>query len=192
MNWPVFLIAAYLTLVLESGLDALLRVGEVVPSLTLILAVHVAWSGSRSSVPWAMLLLGFGQDMTHPLKVWQGEDLPLLGPGCLGYLAAGYVCLHLRAQLRRASPVAFALMTLAAGVFLHLVVVVLITARGLPFPTGEPPEGWVAADELVARFLTLVYTVVLAAPLGMAWERTTPLWRFVSGNHTAARAHRLD
>jgi len=192
VNWLVFLLAAYLSLVLEAGLDGLLQVGATVPSLTLVLAVHVAWSAPRSGVPWAMLVLGFGQDMAHPLRVWSGEDLPLLGPWCLGYLAAGYVCLQLRPQLRRSSPLAFAMMTLAAGVFMHLVVVALITARGLPVPTGDPPEGWIVADELVARFLALVYTILLAAPLGVVWERTTPLWRFASAKHATARLHRMD
>lgn len=191
MNWIVFLVASLLALMLEAGLDGLFRLGNVVPAMALILAVHVAWSAPRAVVPWAMLVLGFGQDMTHPFPAGQGGDLPLLGPGCLGYVAAGYVCLHLRPQLRRASPVAMVLMTMAAGIFMHLVVVAMVTARGLAFLTGEPVEGWNAPDELVTRFLSLLYTAVLAAPIGGLLERTNKLWRFSLNKGGPSRAGRL-
>jgi len=191
VNWFVFLLLSYLALVLELGLDGLIHVGHVVPSLTLILAVHVAWSAPRAIVPWAMLVLGFGQDMTHPFPVWQGQDIPLIGPGCLGHVAAGCVCLHLRPQLRRASPLAMVLMTFAAGVFMHLVVVAMVTARGLSVLTGDPVPGWDVPDELVGRFLSLLYTVLLAVPLGSLLGRTNIIWGFAPGKAAVTRSGRM-
>ena len=80
--------------------------------------------------------------------------------------------------LFRESVITLTALVFATGLFIQLVIVGIYTARGLPWLTGQPVEGWNAADQLVQRFLALLYTTGLAVPLGALLLRTTPIWGF--------------
>lgn len=178
MNWLVFFIFAYVMLVLDLGLDVLLAINGISPSFTLILGVFVVSYMPMSLITWAFLLLGLFQDLTfvHQSPGW--EDMPLIGPHCLGYLAGGLVGAQFRGQLLRDSLVAMVVMTFVVGIFVELVMVGLLVVRGLPVVPVEPVIQDGAAHELVRRFLALVYTSVLALPVGYLLIKSVPLWRF--------------
>jgi len=203
MRWAVFCLFAFIMLALELGLKVLLGIPDaqgVTPSFLLILAVFVAMSAPRQTAAWAALAAGLVVDLTQPfqtdppLTVGGGVvDLALLGPAGLGYLAGALVTFELRGLVFRDSAVAFSAMVFAAGLFVQLVVVGLITMRGFAWVPGEPIAAWSAADELVHRFFQLLYTAGLAVPVGFVLLRSDPLWGFRSDGAAARmRARRIS
>ncbi|MCX5659157.1 MAG: hypothetical protein NTW19_05470 [Planctomycetota bacterium] len=180
MRWLFFAIFAYLALALDLGLRSLLAidagVGPITPSLTLILAVYVGlWAPSRA-VAWAFLILGAATDL---LSFWPASDpgQPLgniLGPTALAYLVGAYAIIQIRGFVYRESTLAMAVVAFGVGAVIHLVAMLLLTLRGLPFPLGEPIPNWHVADEFIRRFLSLLYTAVAAVPVGMAFNRIYP------------------
>ena len=185
MRWPIFLIFAFVTLVLELGLKHLIYVGEstywITPSFLLVLGAFLSmWAPSRH-VLWAMLVLGLLVDLQPP-GIPVGDSVSatnIIGPFALGYLFAGYAALQIRGLMYRETPLAIAAMTFALGIFVNLVGVALLTFRGLPLPfLSDPIPGWSAADQLFHRFLELIYSAVLAVPLGFLLLRTYPIWGF--------------
>ena len=177
MNWLIFAIAAYLLLALETGLRTLLALpllADASPRLLLILAVYVGMMAPASTVPWAFLALGLLTD----LQPGPARDVILIGPAALGYLVGAYVVLQLRAMVFRESVLALSVLVLVGGIFVHLCWVALLTARGLPMLTHEPIVGWSAADQLVHRFLELLYTAVVAVPVGLVLFKVSPIWHF--------------
>jgi cell shape-determining protein MreD len=171
MNWPVFALFAYVAAALDLGLGSLPVVGEA--SFILILAVFVGLNAPGSVVAWALLILGLLVDL-QPGPV---HGAVLLGPGALGFLAGAYAVLQLRTLLFRESVMTLAVMVLAVGVFVQLVMVALLTMRGLPM-IAEPIAGWNAADQLAHRFMQLLYTAALSVPVGWVLIRSRPLWGF--------------
>jgi hypothetical protein len=154
----------------------------------LILLVFVAVRAPRSAVAWAALVLGFLIDLKPLPMPNELADVALIGPGCLGYLAGGFVVVHLRSMVFRESSLTLAAMVLVAGVFAHLIMVALLTMRGLPWPLGEPVHGWDVADQLAGRFMEVVYTAGCAVPVGTLLRRLTPLWGFAPHAGPARRA----
>ena len=181
MRWSVFIIVAYLFLVLEQGTRTLFAIGYITPSFLLTLAVFISLWATPKTVAWAVLILGLLVDLTHPLRVvGDGHEVEfvLIGPACLGYLTMSYVTLQLRGMVFRDSPLAMSAVVLVAGTFAHLVMMALLTIRGLPLPLAEPIAGWTAADQLVTRFLDLLYTATVAAPIGYLLLRFSWIWGF--------------
>jgi len=149
MNWIVFALAAYVMLALEVGLRTLLGIpgpDGVSPSFVLVLAVYIGMMAPAHVVPWAMLILGVLVD----LRPGAAPDVTIVGPMALGYLVGAYVVLQLRGLVFRESVLALSALVFAGGLFVQLVAVGLLTMRGLPWPTGQPIEGWNAPDQLVA------------------------------------------
>ena len=92
MRWPVFAILAYLMLVLQEGLRTLWSIQGTSPSLLLILLVYVGLWAPPMTAAWAALALGLLIDLTTPVKTLNHlQDVTLIGPACLGYLAGAYV-----------------------------------------------------------------------------------------------------
>lgn len=189
MRWLVFALFAYVALALDQGLRTLLAfdpgVGPVAPSFTLVLAVYVGlWAPSRA-VAWAFLFLGAASDLLH---VWPSVQAAapnasgpalgaIMGPLAIGYLVGAYAVIQVRGLLYRESTFALAVVALGVGAAVHLVAMLLLTLRGLPLPLGEPVPGWRVADEFLRRFLEILYTAVLAVPVGMALQRAyRPGW----------------
>ena len=177
VNWITFAITAYICLALELGLRTLLLLpssgaGLVAPSFMLVLAVFVALMAPAATVPWAMLVLGALVDLTSTTV----PGGPILGPAALGYLLGGWAVLQFRSMVFRESVLTVLVTTFVAGVFIQLTIVFLLAMRG-PI-TGEPIPGFSAADQLVHRFLELMYTVVFAIPLGFVLLRLMPAFGF--------------
>lgn len=186
MRWPVLFIFAYFALALQQGLATLLQVRGTTPDLILLLVVFVAISAQPRVLAWAALALGVLVDLSTPLQpTGYATDLVLVGPGALGYLAAGYVAWQLRGLVFRESRLVFGAIVLLAGIAGHVVIVAVLGLRGLPWPIGEPIGGWAAADQLAVRFLKLIYTSALAMPLSTLLIRTRPWWGFVDASGKA-------
>ena len=180
MRWPVFFLFVYLAMAFEQGLGNLLEIKRVNPSFLLIVGAFIAISAPPKAVVWSSLTLGLLSDLIHPLQLAGLADVTIIGPSCIGYLAGGYVAVQLRGLMFRDSPLTIGLMVVAMGTFAHLIIVVALTVRGLPFMPGDPVIGWHAADQLLRRFFILMYTAVLALPIGFALLRTDSLWGFPS------------
>jgi len=179
MNWLVFAVFGCVALMAQVGLKPiwlieLSAVGDLSPSVLLVLLVYIGLHAPTWPVMWAALAMGLAAEVTAtPMP-----DAVLLGPRTLGFLAGAYAILQLRSMVFRESLLAFLVLVLIVGLFVELVTVALLTARGIPWPLGEPIPGWSAADELVHRFLELLYTAGLAIPLGLLLFRTRRAWGF--------------
>ena len=185
MRFSIFLIFAVVALALERGLRVLLSLpwgpmGDAAPSFLLVLGVFIALSAPPYHVYWAMLLLGLMVDLSTTIAPTSGPDVVIAGPHALGFLLGGWVVVQLRNMMFREALTTMVVMTLAAGLFVTLAVMAILTLRGLPFlPTDAVPQ-WRTADELLQRLLNLSYTGVLALPLGWSLQRSRPLWRFAA------------
>ncbi len=185
MRWIVFIIFAYVLMALEAGLSSAWRIGLSTPHLLLILLVFLGLYAAPMPLAWAALLLGALVDLSPPFwpvatGVW---DVAILGPSILAYLAGAYACLQLRTIVFRDSPITLAAVVFVVGIFVQLVTVGVLTLRALPLPgivwfMGSPIPNFQPADELMRRFFDLVYTALMAIPLGMLLLRSVPLWGF--------------
>ncbi len=174
----VFILFAFVLLVLQRGLAVLLRLPEPVgvgPDLLLILLAFVACEAPAIHAYWAAIVLGL---ITDSLATYQGQG-PVLGPAGLGFLAGSYMVVQLRGMVFRDSPLALGALVLVAGAFVHLVVSALLTVRNMGFVAGPFPA-WNAGSELLGRFFSLLYTSLLALPLGWVLVRTRSWWGFVT------------
>lgn len=179
MRWTIFVIFAFAALVLELGLRNLLKLelaGNASPSFVLILAVFVAmWAPPRVAL-WSGLILGLLLDLNNPF-VENGSEYALIGPAALGYVLGAYAVVQLRGLVYRDSPFALAALVFVGGIFVHLLIVAVLTLRGLPILAYPIPD-WHAAPQLYQRFWELLYTAIVAVPLGFILLRTMPLWAF--------------
>lgn len=190
MRWPVLFLFLFVALVVQLGLRTLLMqpfgfdVGE--PQFVWILGVFIGLSASGRVSPWLWLGMGALVDLTQPLTVRLAVEeiqVTLVGPACLGFLLGGYAVSQLRPLVVRDSPLAVGFIAFTAGILLQLAIVAVLSLRGLPLPwlRGEALVGFSAADELVRRFLELIYTALVAIPLGYVLIRLRPLWGFHVG-----------
>ena len=173
MNWLVFTLAAYLAYALDTGTRTLLQWHGVAPSFLLILAAYVGMLAPRSTVVWAYLVLGVLTDLVGPYT----SGVTIIGPAALGYLVGSAAILQLRSLVFRESVLSLSVLTFAVGLFIHLTMLAILKLRGLSFLTGEP-MALSAANALVQAFLHLLYSAVMAAPIGYLLLRTTALWSF--------------
>lgn len=184
MNWLIFGLFSYLAYVLQAGLAPLWTLGErTEPRLLLVLLVYIALQASPTTVAVAALALGLLHDIRQ-------TSVPMLvGPWALGYLAAGYTLLQLRNLLFRDSVFTIAIMTFVAGIFAYLVSTALYTLRGVSFLLSQPVAEFSAANAMFQGFLDLLYTAVIAFPLGYALIKSHKLWSFQGGNfHGTSRS----
>jgi len=148
-------------------------VHHVAPSFTLILLVFIGLCAPSRVLGIAAVVLGILVDLQPgPMAV------PIIGPAALGYLAGAYVLVQLRSLVFRESVIAFASLVFVVGIAVQLVTVAMYTLRGLPWPLAQPLVGWSASGELVHRFLMLVYTTLLALPIGYVLLRSAAWWGF--------------
>ena len=166
MSWIFFIIFTYLLAAFETGLRNLFVAGDqVLPDLLFVLGIFICIYAPQTTALWAMLILGVITDLMFPI---QGAgpviDFVLVGPNAAGFMLGGWAALQLRGIFRRSLPGIVATVVVAFF-FSQLLVVAILTMRGLPWPVSEPVAGWSAADELVRRFWCLLYTMLLSIPL---------------------------
>ncbi|MEM8736923.1 MAG: rod shape-determining protein MreD [Planctomycetota bacterium] len=177
MNWITFGITTYVCFALQSALGPAWSVGSgVSPNLLLILAVFVGVSARRAVVPWAMLTLGVLLDLLPGPLVGPGV---IVGPQALGYLAGAYAVLQLRNLVFRESVFTLVVMVFAVGGFAALVETLVYALRGLPW-LADQPLGWSTTEQLWRRLQELLYTAVVALPLGFLLGASRRLWGFSS------------
>lgn len=183
MRWLTFTIFAYVFAAADAGLANLLQIGGVRPNLLLILGVFIGLSAAPMSLAWAMLVLGVLADIVNsPLA---GVGATVLGPSALGFLFGGWAMLQFRGLVFRQSAIAMGVLVFLTGIFVHLVIVATVSMRGMAWPVGEPVPGWSATDQLVHRFMELIYTAILAVPLGAILIHFEQWWGFGHGKHRA-------
>ncbi len=188
MRWLTFFIFAYLMLVVEVGLRTLWSLpigGGVAPSLTLVLLVFVTLSARPVHAAWAAIILGVLVDLAPVAVTPQGLDVLIVGPTSMGYLIGVAVTLRLRGVLFRQSPIALGIASLVLGAIALLMFVTLMSLRGVftlgPLaggPLGEPIPGWRASAQLIHGFVQVIYTALIALPVGYLLLKTDPWWRF--------------
>jgi len=182
MNWLIFTLVAYVSYVLQAGLAPVWTLGErTEPRLLLIVLVFIALQASPTTVAFAAIALGLLHDIRQ-------TNVPLLvGPWALGYLVAGYALLQLRNLLFRDSVFTIAIMSFVAGLFAYLVSTVLYSVRGIGFLLGQPIADFSAANTLFQGFLDLVFTAVVAFPVGYLLIKSREAWGFTNSSGRGMR-----
>ncbi|MCC7407726.1 MAG: hypothetical protein IT442_06615 [Phycisphaeraceae bacterium] len=177
MRWPIFFVFLYLTLGLDLGLRGLWQVHGATPSLMLILVVYIGLSAPPLAVGWAAILAGILIDLG---RIAPGDGMPLdvVGPAALGMFLAGYAAIQLRGLVLRQSAITLAVTVFFAGLMAHLLTVTLLAVRGWPISPATAVAGWSSAEQLLGRFLDLIYTCLVALPAAKLLFKTDPLWGF--------------
>ncbi len=180
MRWSIFLLFTFIALVLQDGLEGLFQINGVSPSFLLILAVYINLRAPMPTLAWSSLVLGIVVDLTT--RTWSSGDAgvhyALIGPMALGYLLGGFGAVQIRGMVFRDSPMTLGMLVFVLGIAVHLLGVLLISLRGVPWFLNEPMLDYSASNEIVLRFFELIYTAVLAVPLGYVLRGTTGLWGF--------------
>lgn len=180
VRWPVFAIFTYFVLALDAGLKDLLGIGSdgIGPGFMLIFMVFVASMAQRNAVLWASLLIGLLVDLSLEYPIGNGVSV-IVGPNALGYLLGGILAYELRSMIYRRHPLTMPLLTLAAGLTAQVVAVFIISFRHL-LANWIPAYAleWSTTDELVNRFLMILYSALIALPLGWLLTRLAPLFGF--------------
>lgn len=176
MNWLAFIAAAYISYALQGGLAPLWTLNGITPNLLLVLMIFVGLHAPRSVTLVAAMILGLLMDL-RPGPLASGGAL--VGPHTLGFLIGGYATLQLRNLLVRGSVITLVLLTFIVGSFTALTEVLLYSLRGLPMLAGEPMP-WRALPQLLVRGQGLIYSAVLAVPLGLLLKFSIKSWGFTT------------
>lgn len=184
MRWTVFAFFAYVFLAFDMGLRPMLEIGSgergVAPSFLLILMVWVAMMGPGHAVRWAALILGLLLDLGSTYATSGGGVAVVAGPHALGFVLGAALAVQLRGLVYRRHPFHTGVLTLLSGACAFVPAVFLLTMRRI-ISTGVDSEhviAWNASDQLVNAFLTVVYSAVVAVPVGWALNRVAGLFGF--------------
>jgi cell shape-determining protein MreD len=183
MNWTVFGIFAYLLLVLQTAaapsMELPTRFGAAGPQFVLVLGVVVGLFAAPRVVYLAWGILGLLVDLVSPFTGGQGTlSFTLVGPHVLGYLAAGFVLLQLRSMVFRQHPFSTGFSIVLAGAAAELVVVLLLSLRGM----YEAMPGFSAMNELALRGISLLYSGVVGTLLAVPLLRLIAIFGFPTSN----------
>ncbi|MEQ9455122.1 MAG: hypothetical protein RLN76_11100 [Phycisphaeraceae bacterium] len=162
MNWALFGVVAYLLLGVSFAAGGAMEVVGVRPEPILVLVAFVALMATWRTASWAAVAAGLCLDL---LTVYPG-GVVLIGPMAIGTVAGAFVVHQLRGVVFRHSLLTVVILTAVGGLFTEIFSVSLMAVRTLPWPVGEMIEGWRAADSLFRGFLSVIYTALLAVPIG--------------------------
>jgi rod shape-determining protein MreD len=188
VRWIVFVVAAVVGVVFDTGLSEVLRIeklGHVRPSLCAVVAVFVALSAPRTAALWACFALGLLLDLSHPVTVVENRVMYLIGPYALGYLFGGWLVVSGRAMVFRRRPLTIGVMTVLCLLAAQLVAVGFYVLRSRAWYPGEPIF-WTESTlwaELGVRLLTVLYSGLFAIPVGWLLVQTIGLWGFQVVTH---------
>jgi len=191
VRWIVFLIAAVVALVFDTGPAEVLRIEklwDIRPSLCAVVVVFVALSAPRGPALWACLLLGVLRDLCNPLTTAGGEVVYLIGPYALGYTAAAWIILQLRSSVFRRRALTIGVMTMGCLVVSGAIALVIFAVRSRGWYPGGPIHAtdMSAPVEVLRRGLIAVYSGILAVPAGWLLVRSMPAWGFQNATRTPA------
>ncbi len=179
MRVTVFILFAYAFACLQIGLGDLFETGGVQPEWLFVLMVYVAAMTPARTALWSAIGLGLLSDLMLALGS-DGAVLYLIGPHALGYALGATLVLQIRTMLFRQHAVSVMLMVFLSALAANLVTIFLISVRHLlGVRLGVWTEfQWSPTDELVARFLMVLYTTALAFPVSWVLIRLGPLFSF--------------
>ncbi len=182
MRWVVFVIFAYIFLALETGasqIPALNSMGGVSPSFLLCFVVFLALFAPRVIALWMFWLLGLLVDISTGLFREGGGIVFIAGPHALGYVIGGLLLLQLRSLVFRERVLTIVLLTLLCGLVVSVVTVGIFVVRSwYPESLGTVYFETSATKALLQRFIAVLYSALLAIPVGWLLVRTLPLWDF--------------
>lgn len=186
MNWLPVSILAYLLLAAEPVLRGVLGLGatepRLWPMLAFVLVVHLALVAPPQAALWAALFIGIAHDLLS-LRMGTQSTFVVVGPAALGFLAAAYFVITLRAMVTRNSIFALAAVCVPAAALAGLVAVVLLELRSWFDPDMGP---FPAGSELWTRLGSAVYTGIAALALGWLLRLLAPLL-----GHTESHSRRF-
>ncbi len=186
MRWTVFAFFAYVFVALDTGLQQMLmvQIGKTAfaPNFTLILMVWIASMGPTHAVRWAALVLGLLVDLLAQYPTVDGRATIVAGPYALGFVLGAALTIQLRSLVYRKHPLITGLLTAVAGACAFVPAIFLLTMRRVVYAglDSEHVILWVASDQLVHAFLTVIYSAVIAVPTGWILNRTSGLFGFQS------------
>ncbi|MFG0330493.1 MAG: hypothetical protein ACF8PN_11415 [Phycisphaerales bacterium] len=180
MNWLFVGLATYVFLAFDVGLKDLFEIGHsgVQPSFLLIFMVFVASLATTSHALWTSLLVGLVIDLAGASYRGDTAAITLLGPHALGFTLGAAVVLQLRTLVYRRHPLTMAFLTFFAGLIAHLLATLLISIRWLLASrlAWFEPFAWDPSGEIVVRFFSVMYSAVIAIPVGWSLMLTAPLF----------------
>ncbi len=147
------------------------------PMLLWIVVVFVTLSAPVGTAVGSALLVGALFDLANSYIVTPHEII-VLGPYALGYAFGSYLLVQLRGMVFKDSPITIAAMTVIGGLFVHLLVIALLSLRRLSFLADDPVGLAGSHDDLVQRFLAILYSGLLALPIGWLLIKSSRLWGF--------------
>jgi rod shape-determining protein MreD len=179
MRWPVFLVAAFIVLVLQFSLRDVLTlrtIGSISPDFVASLAVFVCLFAPRSTALWACWLLGLAMDLGPPAGAMKWH---LVGPHALGYVFGGYLVLQLRTMVFRRRAITAGLVTCLFLIASGVLATFLLTVRS--WYLEDTPLYYAPLGELWERIKIAVYSGLVGVPFGWLLQITIPMWNFVGG-----------
>ncbi len=166
MNYLLISLLTYVLLGLDLALRPYLNSAQPprAPYFLLPLVVYIALHGPSASVLWTALGIGLLADLAaSQYVVKETLSVCIVGPHALGYLAAAYLVLTLRALMMRRNPLTFIfLSTVGAGLASLVGVAVIVLRQFLNF--GDPIE-FNGKEQLLARLIASALTCISAALL---------------------------
>ena len=180
MRWSVFIIFAYLFIAVQLGLGDLFEVREVRPEFLFIFMIFVAALAPTQIVFKSAVVLGILSDLFTVYLTTEHQNITIIGPHALGYMLGAALALQVRTMLFRQHPVSITLMVFMGGLTAHLTTIFLISIRWLlgEWITVWPAYQWSPTDQLVERFLMVLYTTIMALPVAWILLRLAPLFAF--------------
>lgn len=182
MRWPIFLIVAFVTIVIDTSFIGVLQLQTlrgIAPSLSIALVVFICLFASRLSALAGAFLLGVMMDFSSPLSMSGGlGTVSLLGPHALGFLFAGYLIVQMRTMVFRQRSITIGALSTIAWIAAALVAITIFLFRswygdGVNYPTSGG-----AVRELLRQIGIGIYSGLLAIPVGWALLATIPAWGF--------------
>lgn len=184
MNWIIFAFITYFVLGFDLGLRELFTVqisnSEITPSFMLIFMVLICSMAPTMPALWSAMILGLLVDLTCSYSSGDAGLVVLIGPYALGYMLGALLILQVRTIIYRRHPFTMALLTFAAGIVVNLLAVFMISVRYLLGNWMQMYDtfAWSTTDRLFECFFILVYSALMAIPLGYIFMRISPIFNF--------------
>lgn len=179
MRWPVFIVAAFVMIVLQVSVREVLTlrsIGSISPDFVACLATFIAMFAARNAALWACWILGLLMDLAP-----SAGKMPwhLIGPYALGYVFGGYLVLQLRAMVFRRRAISTGFLTFLFLLATGVIATFLLTVRH--WYLADTPLYHSPLGEFWLRFKIALYSGLVAIPVGWLLQITIVLWNFHGG-----------